>query len=186
MRIPSCAIKKPGKDPLNNPYFQHANNAWKQLRAIKGGQIKYCSDNYSMLINTLERYYKGLLQAKADNDSSFVLKPNYLTCDHDLIKLANKIRKDVTEIFGATTQEEIREMKLLLFNLRKRYTSCRYSEFATFAEFLELYKFVELQREIILEYIDKEFVNKQTKDPSVEINNEEFLQALLEENEFEN
>ena len=44
-----------------NPYFYRAALVWKRLVLIKEDEIEYCADDYFILINELERYYKGFL-----------------------------------------------------------------------------------------------------------------------------
>lgn len=55
-----------------------ANKAWERLEMIQNGQIPYISDDYALLVNTLERYYKGYLAWKIDSDSSCPVKKAYI------------------------------------------------------------------------------------------------------------
>lgn len=145
---------------LDNIFFDHAFTAWLRLKDIRDEKIPYISDDYSILINTLERFYKGFLQSKLSTNKEFTLPKDYLTNDHDLLKLTKKIEK-FTPLFNCKNDEERNNKNIFFRNIRKQYTSSRYSEFISKTDFDKLYDFVEAQKSLLLNHL-------QNKDKSIQ------------------
>jgi len=166
MIIPNCVLETVKKMPLDNHYFYHAEDAWERATDIYNGQIKFYSDDISLLINTLERYYKAFLQAKKDEDPSYLQYPGFLTSDHDLNKLVVEIERFVP-LTKCETRQDYKERREFFDNLRREYTTTRYTARPDFNEYKQLYQFVSKQRDIVIEYFQEK--NKQIEEPDLDL-----------------
>jgi len=152
MKIPDCVLKKIEKSPVDNQYFYHANEAWKRLTNIYEGRIDYYHDDFAILVNTLERYYKGFLQSKMDIDNSFVVAEDLMEHSHDLVGLVREIEHFTSLSVPLNRQEQI-DRRIFLCDLRREYTNARYVSDPSLDDFKKVYKFVENQKEIIFNYL---------------------------------
>lgn len=152
MYIPSVVLKSVGKNPFGNDYFYHTDKAWERATKIKNGEIEYIPDDFSHLIRTLERFYKGLLQSQLDNNPAYKLPDGFLS-DHNLEKLAKEIENNFTPLFASKTKHEKHQIKRFLIDLRSMYSAANYNEYPTFEDYKDLYTFVEIQRTVIYDYL---------------------------------
>lgn len=152
MIIPESVTSYIEKGPMDNLYFYKANASWARLTLIANGSIPYISDDYSALINTLERFYKGVLQSKLDNDDSYHLPIGFLTMDHNLRKLADEI-EHFLPLFVIHSVSDMRVRNNFLDSLRKAYTTARYTQDFSFEEFKNLYSFIQKQKNAIEQYL---------------------------------
>ena len=153
MNIPNSVMKMVEKKPTDNAYFYKAEQAWNRLTDIKNNKIDYIDDDYSMLINTLERFYKGLLQSKLDNKEGYSLPPGFMTADHDFIKIVDEIERNFTSLYNIETQSDYRDRNNFLKDLRHSYTSSRYNENPKKEDFDKLYDVVKSQKELVYDYL---------------------------------
>lgn len=143
------------KSPHDNNFYEHALNSMLRFQAIYEGTVPYISDDFAMLINTLERLYKGFLQYQLDTNPNFSLQKGFLTNDHDLLKLTKKIEQFLP-LFECKTNEERADKNMFFKELRRKYTQARYTEMVPEADFKELYLFVEKQMKRMESYFEKE------------------------------
>jgi len=162
MKIPDSVLKKVQKSPFDNNYFYHAEPAWKRLELISNKEIEYYSDDFALLVNTIERLYKGFLKTKMEEDPTFLNYPGFLSSDHDLNKLVVEIERFVT-LSVCETRQDYKERRFFFDDLRKAYTEARYTDEPTFEEFQKVYEFALNQKEIIYNYF-----NEKTKNKSIE------------------
>jgi len=156
MQIPDFIMEDIQKKPTDNAYFYHAEDAFKRMTVVNNKHIDYCFDDYSVLINTLERYYKGYIQSKLDSIPEYKIPIDFLTRGHNIKELVEEIECNFIPLSKELDKNE-RNIRRHFFDcLKKMYTASRYSEYPTFTEFQELYRFVEKQREIILNDLKKE------------------------------
>lgn len=186
--VPKSLMKKPMPDlSVSDNFIVHANNVWKRMNAVRNGNIPYVFDDYSTLINVLERYYKGYLQIQTKYNPGFKLPKNYLNCDHDLLKLVHKIEgSDFMALSAPLNQSEQAERTRFYTTLRSMYTKARYTMMPQKKDFDELYEFVKLQRELILEDLSKKY-KETTQIPTLEEDFEETneMAAVLGEEELD-
>lgn len=143
MNIPSFVAKEK-QGLLNNSYFYHAQEAFKALQRVTAST--YCSDYFSMAVNTLERFYKGFLYYQAENTEWYDLpSPKFLTADHDILGMVTEIRKHFPEAFPVNSKEEWEETKKFLRDLRAEYTASRYTSYPTYDEFDAIRKYTQRQ-----------------------------------------
>lgn len=152
MLIPPAVKNAIKKKPTDNSYFFHAEDAWKILTEIYNGKASYCSDHYAQLINTLERYYKGFLQYKADSDPEYKLNEELMYHSHSLPRLVDEVERYI-QLFHPETVRDQHEIRRFLANLTKEYTLSRYDSFISKEDFDELYDFVKNQKEIVLQIL---------------------------------
>lgn len=103
-----------------------------------------------MLINTLERLYKGFIQSKVDSIDSYKIPVDFLTRDHDINSLVEEIECNFCQLPPKLDRSERAIRRRFFMDMRRAYTSARYAEEFTYQEFCELYVFVEKQRGILL------------------------------------
>lgn len=159
MEIPNCVVDKIKKsaNPLDNNYFNHAIPAINSLKNINSKN--YCYDYFSMTINTLERLYKGFLDAANTHAEWYTLpSPHFLKDDHDLLKLVLEIKNNFSEVFPQTSKEEWRDIKNFLRDLRSEYTNSRYTTYPDYTDFKKLYNYVENQYNLLKDAIEIEHV----------------------------
>ena len=152
MYIPSIALETVKKNPLNNCYFNHAEKSWDRLAKVRNGSIEYIWDDFSSLIGTLERFYKGLIQSKLDSIEAYKVPDKYLR-GHCLQKYVNEIENNFTPLFAGKTNRERHQINRFLYDLETLYATSRYEEYPTFEDFKNLYTFVEIQRTAIYDYL---------------------------------
>jgi hypothetical protein len=155
--IPDFVLDEIPKSPLENNYFNHlegAEGAWNRMTKIRNGEIDYIYDDYSSLINTLERYYKGLLDFKVKTEKDYDLDSDFLTKDHKLNNFVDEIEKHFCLLSRPLSKSEKSQRRNFLYKLSRAYVEARYTEYHSFDDFKKLYEFVEKQREIILEYLN--------------------------------
>lgn len=147
MIIPESVTNVVTKGPFDNDYFYHAYDAMKRLEKIDDKSIEFYNDDYALLINTLERFYKGFLQSKCDNDN-LNLPIGFLTMDHDLCKLVREIER-YTPLFVVKSIEDERNKIHFLNSLRKSYTDARYTQNYLYDDFHKLFEFVKKQQKVL-------------------------------------
>lgn len=165
MMIPESITNIIPKNPFDNVYFYHAKDAMKRLDDIDKQKIEFYNDDYSLLINTLERFYKGFLQSKCDNEG-LVLPLGFLNTDHDLCKLVREIER-YTPLFVVESIEDEKNKTHFLVSLRKSYTDARYTQNYTYNDFHKLYEFVKKQVKVLEYHLQPP--QKNTITPQMEI-----------------
>lgn len=166
MNIPENIIKI-NKTPLDNFYFYKANEAFEKLSAVK--ESGYFDDLMASAINTLERYYKGFLCSADEYDENYYLpRHDFLTKDHDLIKLVREIQKNYPEVFPYQSRNEWNETSNFLRDMRHAYTAVRYNENSSYQDFKKLLSYIEIQKERITDYIKTKGFNAEMESEFVE------------------
>ena len=104
----------------SNRYFYRASLVWKRLKDIRDGKIQYCADDYFILINELERYYKGFLWANTRDNKYF---PDEYFEDHDYVSIVGEIeRLCKLNLYKTNCLSDIKERNNLLREIRKDYS----------------------------------------------------------------
>lgn len=151
MIIPSSVIQTT-RNPLENQYFVKANQTLSQIQ--KTTKETYYDDLISIAINTLERFYKGFLQAASDFDKDYTLPhPKFLTRDHDLLGMVVEIKENYPNVLPRYSKSDWHDFKNLLRDFRSYYTSARYTKDFTFEDFTQIVNFVQQQAELLQTYI---------------------------------
>lgn len=159
MKIPGSILTMIKVSPTDNLYFSKAEQAWERLTEIRNGNIQFIDDDYSMLINTMERFYKGYIQSKIDNDKSYSIEEGFLTCDHNLVKLVDEISKTGLSLFNETSRSDYHERCRFLKELRWQYTAARYSENIYKEDFDQLYDLVKIQKDKIYDHLNEKEIS---------------------------
>lgn len=156
IEIPDCVMNAiPEKTAFDNNYFYHAEETWDRLKNIRDGKVSYISDDYSVLVNTLERYYKGMVQSCHENTNIAKMFTDeaiaeLLTSGHKLTRLVDAIEHSYGyKLFACHTREEIKERDRFLNRLTHAYTSARYTESYSYSDFCNTFDFVKQQKERI-------------------------------------
>lgn len=168
MEIPDFITNDIPKDPLENNYFRHANSSWKRLSMVAEKKLEYIPDDFSTLVNTLERYYKGFLKAMElhtnyslprvkhhENDVEYFLKR-----DHYLKGLVKEIESNFINISPTYTVEQRVEHDKFLVTLQWEYTNARYTTEPSFDDFFKVYQFVSKQKDALYEYIEDRLLQR--------------------------
>lgn len=167
MNIPTVIVNKVKQtsSPLENRWFIHAEKALNSINCVTTSN--YCYDDISRCANTLERLYKGFLQAANDHCDFYSLpSPDFLNADHDILGMVLEIKQHFTDVFPYMDRSDWREMKNFYRDLRKVYTESRYMTYPSYEEFLQLKEFTNQQFEMIYSYIKE---GKLTKDYDFEL-----------------
>lgn len=154
MYLPNTIISqvKRESDPFDNRFFRHSQNALNSMKKVTDDT--FCYDDISRAINTLERIYKGFLEAAQNKCDWYSLpSPNFLDADHDILGMVLEIKQSFPEVFPRMERQDWRDTKNFLKSLRVEYTDSRYSSYPNFAEFQTLLTYVQTQNKIICDYI---------------------------------
>ena len=164
----------PQKDPNVNMYYIHADAAWDRMTKIYEGKYPYIYDDYSQLINTLERYYKGFLLTMFNNIPGYKFplvehhekEPLYfLEGTHNLAKLTKHISDKFFNVSNTYTNEGLKQFNDKLYKLQKDYTDARYRTTPSKKEFSEAYEFADSQIKNLKKYQEQILSNlKEDKD----------------------
>lgn len=159
--IPNCVLASiPAKTAFDNNYFYHADKSWTRLREIRKGKVTYVTDDYAMLVNTLERYCKGMIQSCHENPNmtkmfTDVAMDALLTTGHKLTRLVGALEHSYGfKLFACETRNEIKDRDRFLNKLTHAYTAARYNEEYSYADFCATYDFVEQQRDRIHDLLE--------------------------------
>ncbi len=155
--------------PTDNIYFYKAEKAWERLTEIRKGNIPFIDDDYSVLINTMERFYKGCIQSKIDNDKDYDIPEGFLTSDHNLVKLVDEISSIGLSLFKETSRSDYYERCKVLKELRWQYTAARYSENIPQEDFDQLYDIVEIQKNQIYEFLNGKEITSTKEDFALDL-----------------
>lgn len=156
------AVKKES-DVMDNRYLTHAIMALKSLDFVN--EDNYCPDYISVAANTLERIYKGFLEAATIHCEDYQLpQPNFLTCDHDIYGMMMEIKRTFSDVFPYQSREDWQNTKKFLRSLRSEYTNARYSSYPTYEEFCSVRTYVKQQYQIVETYLKEGYLNKKEKE----------------------
>ena len=173
MNIPSDVINIINKNsgPLNNNYLIHAKNALEVLNKVT--KDTYCYDHMSMVINTLERYYKGFLKASTDICDWYNLPDEeFLAVGHNLLKLVVEIKHSFSNVLPRTNWEEWQKTKDFLRDLRLEYTNSRYNTCPSYEEFKTVLEYKNDQKSRLMEYLNNK-VLETSKEVETDIDEDE-------------
>ena len=154
MNIPASIATqvKENASPVDNAYFYHAESAMKSLEKVT--LDTFCYDHVSMAANTLERIYKGLLQAAVEQCDCYQLpSPNFLTADHDILGMVLEIKRSFPDVFPYQDRSQWRDTKAFLRDLRMEYSNARYTSYPTYDEFCAIRSYVKAQFDLIYNYV---------------------------------
>ncbi len=157
MQIPEEVKLAAKENSKQNPFssnvpFSHAEDAFWKL--IKRKKVDYCSDDASIAVKTIERYYKGFLEI-AMRETGYrppydPIKQKYLTeSSHNLKRLRQEIYQNFPDVFEAETRQDLIRMESKLKRFTEYYTSASYDEFVPFETFREIIEFCAKEREQI-------------------------------------
>lgn len=159
MIIPESITKMIEKSPLDNNYFYHADENMSRLALVYNEEVSYISSDMSLLVNTLEMYYKGFLQSKLDAGIGYKLPTGFLTENHDLFKLADEITNNFFPLFSKDSIRDINEAENFYRTLRRHYTTARYTHYPVFSEYKQVYDFVLQHKNLVVENLIGENIN---------------------------
>ncbi len=154
MIIPQSILNQIAENanPMDNKYFNHAISDLNSLNKVT--EETFCYGDISRAANILERLYKGFLYAGEKQCDWYQLPiPDFLTNDHNILKLVIEIKDSFPNFLPRLSREEWRETKTFLKDLRQEYTNSRYSSYPTFEELISIRKYINNQFELISEYI---------------------------------
>lgn len=149
MVIPSCVKNVVTKTSLDNNFIYGADSMWGRLGMVREEKIPYIPQDVSMLANTLEMYYKGLIES-----SGIKVQESLLKQSHSLSRLYDEIDNRIKEIIPNQSKSDRRNMKMFLNDLSALYIDARYENAQpSFQEFCDCYDFVKTQREFVIELL---------------------------------
>lgn len=157
------------KKQMNNEFFNHAALAFDSLTIVN--QSTYCPDHFSMAVNTLERYYKGVLISASENSDYSMSRDmmDKISTTHDMLVVLTEIKSNFKDIFPKVSAQEWREQKEFLRTLRRAYTTSRYTSYPTYSEFCVVREFVKTQKEQIEEFFQTKGFEKDTLDIELDL-----------------
>lgn len=157
-------IKKEG-NALDNRFFIHAEKALCAMNKLTADT--FCYDDVSRAVNTLERVYKGFLQA-AENKCEWYSLPssNFLSADHDILGMVLEIKDSFPDVFPRQERQEWRDTKTFLKTLRQEYTNSRYASYPEFHDFSLILSYVQSQYDLITDYIKEGNLDKENEKES--------------------
>lgn len=160
MRIPSLDIKnkrnvdKDGKlmegfSFQEHNYLSNAEKMYRSLEEVYSGKATYYPHHMSILANTVELYYKGLIALSIPKISSFTKE-----C-HNLVHLYDEISKNIMDIYPCISQYEKNALYDYLKELGDLYISARYYEKSVSVDgFNSSMQFLREQRDFVMGMID--------------------------------
>jgi len=144
-----------GKGEFQNLFTNHAEESFKFLKGVRDKRYPYVSDFYAMVVNTMERFYKGIVTEYADNNPGFKYNESVMY-SHRL----DLIAAEVNEIFPIIDSDRYEFLVSKLEDFSIGYTGSRYKERYEFSDFVKAFDLFEKQRE----YLYKNFENIMSKD----------------------
>ena len=133
-----------GKKTFDSGLILHAEESYKVLKKVYHKDIPFISDYYSMMVNTFERMYKGILEEYANNNPKYHLNESVMYTHH-LDLLAKTVDKVIPVM---SNRNQYRTLLNSLSDISVGYTKSRFVE-----RFLELSLFYGLSSPLNSEMI---------------------------------
>lgn len=148
MYIPDSVIKNLETRPTDNDYIYAAEDMYEDL--MSRTEENYKNYHMAVLANTLELYYKGVLQASGLSVDEHLMKKS-----HSLNTLYREISDRIQPLNNLQTESEKRDMRHFLFELSALYTDARYHYAQTsYEEFDKSRQFLSDQRKRCMTMLD--------------------------------
>lgn len=147
-----------GNSEFRNLNLYHAEESYKWLKKVYNKEIPFTSDIYSIFVNTLERFYKGIIEVSILYSNTDEKSIDTICNTHRLETLFEFINIKLFDI----SPNNIREEKLfeMLEIFSNGYTRSKYKDIYEYSDFVKGFEFLEAQRELIF----KEFEKFRTKE----------------------
>ncbi len=156
------------KEAICNPYgtyefynanLYHAEESYKMLKKVYNKEIPFISDIYSIFVNTLERFYKGIIEEGSDLSGMDI--DNMVQNTHRLENLFDYI----DDYFFSIQPENINLEKLYekLKTFSDGYTRSKYKDIYEYSDFVKGFEFLEAQRELIFKEFEKFRIKEEEK-----------------------
>lgn len=148
MYIPDSVLKTIEKKPTDNDYIYGAEQMFKRLSSIT--EESYLCIDMSMLANTLELYYKGVLEASGLNIDPYLMEES-----HSLSRLYAEVSSRITPLGNESSRDEQREKNNFLKNISALYIDARYhNAYTSYEDFCKCRIFLNDQRERCMTLLD--------------------------------
>lgn len=148
MIIPDSVLNKIEKKPIDNEKIYVAEEMYEDLMSRTKETYRYYQ--MAVLANTLELYYKGLLDA-----SGLIVSEHLMKESHDLCALNSEISSRIQDINNCKSQGEERSLRSYLRELSGLYIDARYHNAQTsFEDFDKCRQYLTIQREKCMSLLD--------------------------------
>lgn len=141
-----------GKKIFDSGLILHAEESYKVLKKVYHKDIPFISDYYSMMVNTFERMYKGILEEYANNNPKYRLNESVMYTHH-LDLLAKTVDKVIPVM---SNRNQYRTLLNSLSDISIGYTKSRYSDFYEYEDFASVYRLFEKQRKYLYSNMEKD------------------------------
>lgn len=149
-----------GTQPVNNRYLWHAENSIPVLTLVNDGTVPFFSDAYSILANTLERIYKGVLIELAKIRPSITFPDDFDSNHHfnDTARIVNQY------IPIASNREAYYTTLENLNRIQRGYTGAKFKDVYELEDFQKDFRRLELQRKRLYAGLEQLIIQDRCKD----------------------
>ena len=191
MKTPNKKNKHNGPSSPQVPLKKHKEN-WREMEAsattlyekatssrlfVKGENAlvclrqvtpeTFCDDHISMAVNTLERIYKGFLQAETLLPGSYIAKDSKINNGHNVYALHLEISNHFNiKGFNSLSKEELKRIK----NYAVDYTRARYWDDYSYKDLKIIVNLIENKRNVLLNYVKNQCMVFEKTTSKAEIN----------------
>lgn len=138
-----------GFDAKNHSYLVSAEAMYRSLEEVLNGKSTFFPHHMSMLANTMELYYKGIVALSNKRMSSYTRE-----C-HNLVHLYSEVTSHVMEIYPGISRYEENSIYNYLKELGELYIDSRYYGAKVSREsFEESMVFLREQRDFVMSLVD--------------------------------
>lgn len=171
-QIMDYSIKIPyGKEIIFNSYIYHMEDTYKILEKINKEEIPFFSDAYSLLANTMERFYKGLAIELQKLHPDVNMHLENITESHYFKIDAAKVNK-----FLPLSNSKMGYFKIIeaCERIYEGYTNSKYTDMYELSDFKVDFLRLSFQRERLFRALDMEITKSRLKsDKNFDFNEQE-------------
>lgn len=155
-------VKNPfGTTTFSNRFLIHEEDSFPLLQAIYRGKAPFTSDAYSMLANTMERFYKGILLELQLMYPDKVVVPNDLNSTHRFTHIIAQVNKHLPI---SNSKEGVKRIVANCDRIGEGYTRSRYHEMYEKPDFDKDFQRFSSQRERLFILLDAERIKFNAKE----------------------
>lgn len=150
-----------GTTKVGNKYLYHEEDCFPLLRAIFEGKVPYTSDAYSLLANSMERFYKGILIELSKIYSEDIIVPINIDASHRFTGIIQEINKKIP------ISKSKEGYYVILDNcnrIQKGYTNAKYHDYYEKSDYDKDFRRFTVQRERLFSALNAERIKYEAKD----------------------
>lgn len=149
-----------GSQPVNNRYLWHAENSMPILTAINEGSVPFFCDAYSILANTFERMYKGVMIELGKVRTGIIFPLDFDRNHHfnDTVRTVNRYIPIASnrDAYFTTTDN--------LTRIQEGYTNAKFKDVYELEDFRKDFRRLEIQRRRLFAGLEQILIQERLQD----------------------